>query len=242
MGSKYSTLSVTNLSCRSNINFTKAQSTPEVLISGRTWTLENGYKIEDYEALYIGKNDKTLASLALSIPAKFWYHTLGDVIKQFDIVTNPWLKRRRYLVEKLKDARTVGIVVATLGIQNYLESLNSIKRVLKEKNKKSYIFSVGKPNPAKLANFPEVINFFIPSRNSLPPSLRGTVYSKEVAKHNQFSLHLKFLYISKYFFENQKVLGFFSKKLLQKSVIPVNLKYFAIFFHFFYRYFFPWVE
>ncbi|XP_043274623.1 2-(3-amino-3-carboxypropyl)histidine synthase subunit 2 [Venturia canescens] len=159
--SKYSMLIVTTLSCMSNVDFTMTKNSPEVLISGRSWTLENGYKIEDYEALYIGKNDKTLASLALSIPAKFWYHTLGNTVTQFEIVANPWLKRRRYLVEKLKDARTVGIVVATLGIKNYLESLNSIKRVLKEKNKKSYIFSVGKLNPAKLANFPEVDAFVV---------------------------------------------------------------------------------
>ena len=160
---KYPKLTMSMLSCESNVSVTSTKRDSPIIISGRSWTLENGYKIQDYEAVYIGENDKTLASLALSIPAKSWHHThSGDDINivKFEILNNPWLKRRRYLVEKLKDARTVGIVVATLGIKDYLQALNSVKRALKEKNKKSYIFSIGKPNPAKLANFPEVCNNF----------------------------------------------------------------------------------
>lgn len=152
----YPMLSLTFLNCTSNINFTDSKTDGNVLITGRSWVLDNGYKIEDYQALFLGSNSKTLASLAMSIPSKSWYYTDGNKINQFEVINNPWLKRRRFLVEKLKDAKTVGIVVATLGIKDYLEALSTIKKILKEKKKKTYMFSVGKPNPMKLANFPEV--------------------------------------------------------------------------------------
>ncbi|XP_015116325.1 2-(3-amino-3-carboxypropyl)histidine synthase subunit 2 [Diachasma alloeum] len=158
---KYKKLVLTTLNSTSNIEFVDTKTSTSPIISGRCWNVENGYKTEEYTAVFIGENNRTLASLAMSIPTKLWYHTSGPEITKFDAVSSPWLKRRRYLVEKLKDAKTVGIVVATLGIKNYLEALSSIKQILKRKKKKSYIFSIGKINPAKLANFPEVDAFVV---------------------------------------------------------------------------------
>lgn len=154
--SRYPNIVLTSLNCTSNVNFVDTKSDVSAIISGRSWNLDNGCCLEDYQGVFLGDNDKTLASLAMSIPTKSWHYTLGNEIKEFQVITSPWLRRRRFLVEKLKDAGTVGIVVATLGIKDYMKALASIKNILKLKNKKSYVFSVGKPNPAKLANFPEV--------------------------------------------------------------------------------------
>jgi diphthamide biosynthesis enzyme Dph1/Dph2-like protein len=49
-----------------------------------------------------------------------------------------------------------GIVVATLGVSRYLEVVESLARRVAAAGKKAYTFAVGKINPAKLANFPEV--------------------------------------------------------------------------------------
>lgn len=98
--------------------------------------------------------------------------------------------RQLHLIEKVKDARAIGILVGTLGIKNYLDAIDRIKYLTKARGKlthffkifffmliknyiiagkKSYILAVGKPNVAKLANFPE-IDIFVSvacSENSL---------------------------------------------------------------------------
>lgn len=67
------------------------------------------------------------------------------------------LKRRYFLTEKIKDSATIGIVISTLAVKNYLKIIERLKTLIKVHEKKYYIISVGKPNVAKLANFPEVI-------------------------------------------------------------------------------------
>ncbi|EZA51997.1 Diphthamide biosynthesis protein [Ooceraea biroi] len=161
---------------------------PASIILGRNYALENGYNIQDYEGFFLGEEGKTLAILAMGIPVKRWYCFANGEINEFEALNTPWLKRRRFLIEKLKDAKVVGIVVATLGIQEYLTAVNTVKRTLKQKKKKSYILSVGKLNPAKLANFPEIDAFVVvacpenevfDSREFLRPML--TPYEVELA-------------------------------------------------------------
>lgn len=69
---------------------------------------------------------------------------------------NKTLRRRLFLVEKIKDAKTIGIVVGTLSVENFLGAIERVKKLAAYRGKRCYVFSIGKPNPAKLANFPEV--------------------------------------------------------------------------------------
>ncbi|KAG5308686.1 DPH2 synthase, partial [Acromyrmex insinuator] len=183
----YKHLIISKLNCTSNVEYTDIKS-PATIVLGRNYTLENGYKIQDYEGFFLGEKEKTLALLAMSIPVKRWYCSTNRKITEFEALNTPWLKRRRFLIEKLRDAKVVGIVVATLGIQEYLTAINTVKRILKQKNKKSYLLSVGKINPAKLANFTEVDAFVViacpenevfDSRDFFKPIL--TVYEVELA-------------------------------------------------------------
>lgn len=148
------------MNCKSNVNYTERTDDESNIILGRSYTLENDCKNEDYEMFFLGPGGKTLANLAMTIPAKNWYYSEGGGIKKFEALNTPWLKRRRFLVEKLKDAKVVGIVVATLGIKNYLNIISSLKSTLRKVNKKTYTLCVGKINPAKLANFPEVLYIY----------------------------------------------------------------------------------
>lgn len=152
----YKHLILSKLNCTSNVEYTDIKISPASVVLGRNYTLENGYNIQDYEGFFLGEKEKILALLAMSIPVKTWYCFTNGKISEFEALNTPWLKRRRFLIEKLRDAKVVGIVVATLGIQEYLTAINTVKRILKQKNKKSYLLSVGKINPAKLANFAEV--------------------------------------------------------------------------------------
>lgn len=66
------------------------------------------------------------------------------------------IQRRFYLMEKLKDSNTVGIIVGTLGVSGYLDAIKRVSKLVRRKGKKCYVISVGKPTVAKLANFSEV--------------------------------------------------------------------------------------
>lgn len=59
-------------------------------------------------------------------------------------------------MQKIKEAKRVGILVSTLSTDRFMEAIERIKTLCKLKMKKSYIISVGKINAAKLANFSEV--------------------------------------------------------------------------------------
>ncbi|KAL2747776.1 diphthamide biosynthesis protein 2-like isoform X2 [Vespula maculifrons] len=157
----FKNLILSTLNCKSNVEFTDSKDASAKIILGRTYILKNDFKINDYEAIFLGENGKTFSTLAMSIPAKKWYYFESNKVIEFNVLNSSWLKRRRFLVEKLKDAKVVGIVVATLGIQDYLKCISMIKNTLKQKNKKTYTLCVGKINPTKLANFPEVDAFVI---------------------------------------------------------------------------------
>ncbi|TEB24956.1 diphthamide biosynthesis protein [Coprinellus micaceus] len=70
--------------------------------------------------------------------------------------TNRMLMRRYAVVQKARDADVVGILVGTLGVASYLPLIKHIRALLSAHQKKSYTISVGKLNPAKLANFLEI--------------------------------------------------------------------------------------
>ncbi|KAF8887021.1 putative diphthamide synthesis protein-domain-containing protein [Gymnopilus junonius] len=75
--------------------------------------------------------------------------------------TNKLLMRRYVAVQKARDADVFGILVGTLGVASYLPLISHIRRLLARKHKKSYTISVGKLNPAKLANFLEIECFVL---------------------------------------------------------------------------------
>lgn len=46
--------------------------------------------------------------------------------------------RQLHLIEKIKDAKAIGILVGTLGIKNYLEAIERIKYLTKARGKHVY--------------------------------------------------------------------------------------------------------
>ena len=59
-------------------------------------------------------------------------------------------------MEKAREARTVGILMGTLGVDKYLDIVKHLEKIIKATGKKYYTFAMGKINPAKLANFMEI--------------------------------------------------------------------------------------
>jgi diphthamide biosynthesis protein 2 len=75
--------------------------------------------------------------------------------------TNLALRRRYVSVQKARDAGTVGIIVGTLGKGGYLNLISLLRKMILERGKKPYLLALGKPNPAKVANFAECDVFCI---------------------------------------------------------------------------------
>lgn len=71
------------------------------------------------------------------------------------------MRRRNFYIEKCKDARTLGIVVGTLTAKGYLDLVKHIQSLARHRNIRTYLISVGKVNPAKLANFMEIDCFVL---------------------------------------------------------------------------------
>lgn len=68
----------------------------------------------------------------------------------------PNLMRRYRYMHMARSAGTVGLLVNTLSLANTKQLIDSIGKKIKEAGKKHYIFVVGKPNVAKLANFENI--------------------------------------------------------------------------------------
>ncbi|KAJ1391784.1 Diphthamide synthesis DHP2, eukaryote [Sesbania bispinosa] len=126
-------------------------------IGGLTWKLPEGQSMEDYLLFWIGLDNSAFANVVLT------FNTCEIV--RYDATENQLvtdlsqqrriLKRRYYLVERARDANIVGILVGTLGVAGYLHIINQMMELITGAGKKAYTLVMGKPNPAKLANFPE---------------------------------------------------------------------------------------
>ncbi|XP_054275500.1 2-(3-amino-3-carboxypropyl)histidine synthase subunit 2 [Macrosteles quadrilineatus] len=121
-----------------------------VSLLGRTYCCESFASV-----VYIAyKHTQNMLNFALTFrDAQFYTYSGGDITT---VDFNKTLRRRLYFVEKVKDAKVLGILVGTLSVDSYLCAIERIKNLAAFRGKRSYIFSVGKPNPAKLANFPEI--------------------------------------------------------------------------------------
>lgn len=65
------------------------------------------------------------------------------------------MKRYRYM-HIARTAGTIGILVNTLSLRNTNEVIKKVSQQIRDADKKSYMFVVGKPNVAKLANFESI--------------------------------------------------------------------------------------
>uniref|UniRef100_A0A0K8S2J4 2-(3-amino-3-carboxypropyl)histidine synthase subunit 2 n=1 Tax=Crotalus horridus TaxID=35024 RepID=A0A0K8S2J4_CROHD len=130
---------------------------------GRCFIIDEHHGLENYSMFYIGSEGPELTNFMLSwnqCPfSSFDSRTGQGRWETLDV--NRALRRRLYLVERARDAQVVGIVVGTLGVEDYLSVLEHLRQIIHCAGKRAYTLAVGKPNPAKLANFLEVDIFVL---------------------------------------------------------------------------------
>ncbi|KAI0290206.1 putative diphthamide synthesis protein-domain-containing protein [Russula brevipes] len=113
--------------------------------------------------LYVGPSSLGLTNLILTNPTTpiCGYDPMTREATLQSAETNKFLMRRYALVQRARDADVFGILVGTLGVASYLPLIAHLRQVLARAHKKAYTISVGKLNPAKLANFAEIECFVL---------------------------------------------------------------------------------
>ncbi|XP_040264117.1 2-(3-amino-3-carboxypropyl)histidine synthase subunit 2 [Bufo bufo] len=141
----------------------EAPSAGEVYKFGRKFSPDPGLWPDGYNFFYVGGEGAALTNLLLTWPhcTFFSFNPVTNESRREGVHVNRALMKRFYLIEKARDAQVVGILVGTLGVSDYLSALSHLKALLHRAGKKSYLLSMGKLNPAKLANFPEVDVFVL---------------------------------------------------------------------------------
>eukprot|EP00249_Psilotum_nudum_P011848 c23421_g1_i1 orf=135-1808(+) len=131
----------------------------DISFGGLKWRFPeyNNNSMEHSSVVWIGKESPTLTNFMLTFNKAMVvrYDPETKVLLTDEKNQSKALRRRYYLVERAKDANIVGIIVGTLGVAGYQQIIQHIRRLIKEAGKKSYTLVMGRPNPSKLANFPE---------------------------------------------------------------------------------------
>ncbi|CAH8619988.1 unnamed protein product [Schistosoma rodhaini] len=129
-------------------------------------TLNNNNK-HSWMMLYIGhtkENDNDLLSvyrILLCLPEigplkTILFDPISCDLDLSGLQLNRLLKRRSYLIEKAKDAQYIGILVCTLSIKHYQHIIDRLKSLLHYAKRSCITLIVGRLNPEKLANLPEL--------------------------------------------------------------------------------------
>ncbi|EPB82801.1 hypothetical protein HMPREF1544_10460 [Mucor circinelloides 1006PhL] len=125
---------------------------------GRYFELPEGIAIESCAIFFVGGESLTLTNIMMvhnQCPL-YTYNPKTREARQESVQVSKMLMKRYFLVQKAKDADTIGIVVGTLGVASYLNIIDHLKKIIKASGRKSYFFVMGKLNVAKMANFMEV--------------------------------------------------------------------------------------
>ncbi|GAA5803487.1 hypothetical protein HPULCUR_008969 [Helicostylum pulchrum] len=130
----------------------------EMKRGGRYFELPENIAIENCSIFFIGKESLTLTNIMMvhnKCPL-YTYDPKTMMARKESVQVNRMLMKRYFLVQKAKDADTIGIVVGTLGVASYLNIIDHLKKVIKASGRKAYFFVMGKLNVAKMANFMEI--------------------------------------------------------------------------------------
>jgi len=125
-------------------------------LAGYSW------KSPDRKSRYIwigAAHVPALAQLQLTHNTAEWLSfdpETGHVEDGLPVHVTRTLRRRFFYIEKAREANIVGILVGTLGAAGYGNAVQRLRRAAQAAGKKTYTVLVGKPSPAKLANFPEI--------------------------------------------------------------------------------------
>eukprot|EP01091_Cochliopodium_minus_P011386 TRINITY_DN3203_c0_g1_i2.p1 TRINITY_DN3203_c0_g1~~TRINITY_DN3203_c0_g1_i2.p1 ORF type:complete len:535 (+),score=169.99 TRINITY_DN3203_c0_g1_i2:2-1606(+) len=123
---------------------------------------------ESFEIVFLGdKHSQLLQNLVLGHNSNKIYvyddseENQKDSVRLVSNEDKKGLIKRYFLIEKIKDATTVGILVLTLSLKDSLQMIQNVKNLVKNAGKKYYMFVIGKLNVQKLLNFAHIDCFVV---------------------------------------------------------------------------------
>ncbi|GAB4815342.1 hypothetical protein N2152v2_002388 [Parachlorella kessleri] len=131
-------------------------------LAGYHWQLQEGTSTSDCCLVWVGSVEApALLQLQMTFNSCQWavFDSQGPpagLQEGLPLQVSRALRRRYFLVEKARVANIVGILVGTLGVAGYRDAIQSLRQAAQRAGKKTYTLLMGKPSPAKLANFPEI--------------------------------------------------------------------------------------
>uniref|UniRef100_A0A0K0E129 2-(3-amino-3-carboxypropyl)histidine synthase subunit 2 n=1 Tax=Strongyloides stercoralis TaxID=6248 RepID=A0A0K0E129_STRER len=134
-------------------------------VIGRSVPSEFDESLENVLIFFVGSSESPLITLWMmtfvNIVQGIIYDPILNKIEYKNSFAFKLLKKRLFLIEKVRDAESIGLVVGTLGVNGHNEAIQRVRELCKASGKKLYVFSIGKLNEAKLANFSNEIDVFI---------------------------------------------------------------------------------
>jgi diphthamide synthase subunit DPH2 len=132
---------------------------PSIRLGHYTVPLPAGAAAPPSPAVYVGPDGPELTRLVLESAGRRFLRfdpAAGALTADLPDAARA-LRRRYYAVMRCRDAERVGVVVATAALAGRArEAAARARRVVAAAGKRCHVFFVGRPSPAKLANFQEV--------------------------------------------------------------------------------------
>jgi len=158
---KNSAINSTESSVLANLNigdFPKEENEVKTKKLG-IFSINTDLPLEEFSLFFIGNSEsETLKNVLLQEPCLTGHVYDVSTSKCSSIMNSAQRKlKQRYLVmQKVKDAQRIGILVGTMGMSGYKKIISHLKNIIRKSGRQSYTIIVGKPNVAKLANFSEI--------------------------------------------------------------------------------------
>ncbi|WVQ82524.1 diphthamide biosynthesis protein 2 [Cryptococcus sp. DSM 104549] len=123
----------------------------------------SGVDMADCVLWYIGEEGRSCMNLQMTHAYNplFLYSPTSDTVSPLHRTTSRLLSRRLFALHQALDADVFGLIVSNIGLASSKPLLAQLREDLKRAKKKSYTLSVGRLNPAKLANFAEIECFVL---------------------------------------------------------------------------------
>ncbi|RSH92034.1 Diphthamide biosynthesis protein 2 [Saitozyma podzolica] len=134
-----------------------------------------GLIMEECAVWYLGEEGRALLNLQMAngLSPIFAYFPSSRSASHLQ-TTSRLLQRRLLSIHSAVASDVFGLVVHSVGLKSSKPLLDELRRILKKERKKSYTLTVGRINPAKLANFEGIECFVLVGCNE-----GGLVDSKE---------------------------------------------------------------
>lgn len=143
-----------------NVFATEVVRNPSSLLPNRTIPPEaqqDAEALKHYSVFHISSPPTSLLLIIFSRVQRIHvFPTSTSGPTALESSTSQLLRRRYALIIRLSTVPVFGILINTLSVANYMDALRHCQDLISRAGKKSYVFVVGKVNPAKLANFAEI--------------------------------------------------------------------------------------